>query len=379
MIINGTNNHQMISKDIQKNKVIKLSNLELENLEIPQSNKLSIERVYLPNWLNRPNGESISIRSKDNNTALCKTGGSMLITAGAGVGKSSIVEAIVSSALNIECDSLGVQITLPLLNQKVLILDTERSQGETWDAWLKMMRRTNIIKPIIDDRLIFANCKSLSVTERQVYVSKILSENQDIGLVVFDGAGDFVNSVNNEFEVNSLNDWVNTFSPLISIIHTLHTNPNDPSFKPRGWLGSELWRRANSVLVARKVKDCESEIVELTSDFENGKIRHGKPFNCHFSFNEELEMFASIVYTPKSKKEQVKINKETSNRELLIKIWGGEDVIKYSEMINRLMKELGKDKNGAINYYKNNIKPKGFIEKIGEEGWKIMGLNNGVE
>ena len=366
----------MMSKDKEKKTII--SNFsDLDLLEIPQTNNLN-ERVYFPNWENRPKTESVSIKSKDNNTALCKTGGQMLITAGAGVGKSSIVEAVVSSVLNPECDSLGVEITLPVLNQKVLILDTERSQGETWDAWLKIMRRANINNPFIDDRLIFANCKSLSVIERKEYVSKILSENEDIGLVVFDGSADFVTSINDEKEVNSFNDWINTFSPLISIIHTIHTNPNDLNFKPRGWLGSELWRRANSVLVAKKVQDEETELVELTSAFANGKVRHGNPFNCYFSFNQELEMFVSTTHIPKSKKDEDKIKKETSNKELLIKIWRGEYIIKYSEMIHRLMSELSKDKQGAINFYKNNFKGK-LIQKVGEEGWEIIGLNKGVE
>lgn len=374
MIINGTNNHQMMSKD--KEKKLNISNFsELDNIEIwVDLNK----RVYFPNWENRPKTESVSIKSKDNNTALCKTGGQMLITAGAGVGKSSIVEAVVSSVLNPECDSLGVLITLPELNQKVLILDTERSQGETWDAWLKIMRRTNTDNPTIDNRLIFANCKALSVIERREYVSKILSENEDIGLVVFDGSADFVTSINDEKEVNLFNDWINTFSPLISIIHTIHTNPNDLNFKPRGWLGSELWRRANSVLVARKVQDAESELVELTSNFQNGKVRHGNPFNCYFSFNQELEMFTSTTYTPRAKKEEEKIKKENSNKELIIKVWGDEKVIKYSEMIHRLMKERNTNEQGAINFYKSNLKGKNLIQKVGEEGWEII-VENGVK
>ena len=47
-------------------------------------------------------------------------------------------------------------------------------------------------------------------------------------------------------------------------------------------------------------------------------------------------------------------------------------------MIHRLMSELSKDKQGAINFYKNNFKGK-LIQKVGEEGWEIIGLNKGVE
>ncbi len=369
MIINSSNNHKMIGKVKEKNEQI--SNYsDLDKIEIPQTNNLN-ERVYCPTWENRPESVSVSIKAKYSDTTLCKTGGHLLICAGAGVGKSSIVEAVISSVLNPECDSLGIQIILPELNQKVLILDTERSQGETWDAWLNIMRRANINNPSIDDRLIFANCKSLNVIERKEYVTKILSENEDIGLVVFDGSGDFVTSVNDEKECNSFNDWVNTFNPLISMIHTIHTNPKDN--KPRGWLGSELWRRANSVLLAKKLLD--EGIIELTSDFNIGKVRHGDSFSHYFCFDTEMGMFVSTTYAFKSKKEEAKINKETSIKELLIKVWNGESVIKYSEMINRLMKELDKDKNGAINFYKYNFKVKGkeLIEKIGKEGWKIIG------
>lgn len=335
----------------------------LENVEIPTENAL---KVYYPNWDNRPTHESVSVKAKNTETILCKTGGHICLTAGAGVGKSSVVEAIVSSVLNPDCDSLGIQVKLPEFRQKILLLDTERSQGETWDAWDRVMRRTSIETPNTDDRLIFANCKALSVEERKKYVAQIISENTDIGLIVFDGVSDFVKSINDEKETTEFNEWLNYLNPesLITIIHTIHTNPTDN--KPRGWLGSELWRRANSVLLVRKIDD--SGVVELTSNFLNGKVRHGSPFNHSFSFDTDLEMFLTTNHTPKAKKVA---KNEDKWLEMAIKIFGGKETMYFADIVRGIEKETGKSYDASKQTFNRHFKDK-ICSRIGTSGWEII-------
>lgn len=341
----------------------------LEDIEIPMSNYLT--NIYYPTWSNTPKNQTSLITFKGQH--LLSKGGIFCLCAKAGIGKSSLMEAFVSSYLNPNADSFGVNINLPKGKKKILYLDTERTNWEVHKAWSKMMKRAGIYKSSsLTKKVLYAGLKKLSVAEKKLYVEDIVSKNEDIGLVVFDGCSDFVMNTNDAVESTNFINWIEQLGDEIGCAFTIHTNPNDN--KARGWLGSELLRKCESMLLAKR----DGDDFELTADFENGKVRHGSKPSQSYKWCEIEEMFVSTTHIPTSAKEENEIKKDTLNRELVIKIWGGEHIIIYSEMLHRLMRELGKNKEGAINFYKTNLKGK-LIQKVGGEGWEIMGLNNGVK
>jgi hypothetical protein len=359
MIINSTNNHQMVSKDKEKKLNNNQTIFEIKDSIIP-----SDKRSFYPNWNNQPPKQKSIITSQE--TDLLKTGGQLCITAKAGVGKSSICEAIISNHLNPNSDGLGFEVHLPLERNKILYIDTERSQSETWDSWERTLKRSEIEFPNIDNRLIFGNYKAFSLSERMDQVKETMSLNSDIGLIIFDGGGDFVNNTNDIVEANLFINWINTFNPNISLIFTIHTNPKDN--KPRGHLGSELCRRANSVLLARKK---ENEVVEITSEFEDGKVRHGGSVTWYYKFDIEYKMFKSLDdYTPK--KTPSKSEKDKNKyKEIALKIWGDKKVMYFSEIVNGISEETKKDKNNSKAIFNRNFSGT-ICERNGEDGWKLI-------
>jgi len=83
------------------------------------------------------------------------------------------------------------------------------------------------------------------------------------------------------------------------ILVTLHTNPREK--KPRGHLGSELWRKCDSVFLLTRA-DGNPDIRVLTTSFEFGKNRSDTDkLDTYFTWSDEPEQryFIGLPdYTP---------------------------------------------------------------------------------
>jgi hypothetical protein len=320
-------------------------------------------RVFYPNWENSPPEQQSVI--KQGNKHLLSKGGLLTICAKPGVGKSSVTEAIISSHLNKDSDSLGMSITLLDGKTKVLICDTERSEWESHKAWKTLMKRAGVKKGIgIEESIIFANLKRLNAIEKKQYIEKVLNTDKSIGLVVFDGASDFLDNSNDLIETNNFIGWLSRFDSSISFVCTIHTNPTDD--KPRGHFGSELCRKSECVLLLRRIDARKNEI---TSDFLDGKNRHGEAIIWQYTYNQEEDMFVSVDITP------TPIFNE-KNYQIALKIWGEQEYLSYTDIISRISNEMNKTNEAAVNFYKYNFKDK-FIEKVDGKGWKISRVNLG--
>ena len=349
----------MTSKDKEK-----ITQIEQTIFEIKDSILPSDKRIYFPNWDNSPPEQESII--KFNGTHLLSKGGLMCLCAKAGVGKSSLTEAFVSSHLNDKSDSLAVKVYLNPKRNKVLICDTERSAWESHKAWFKLMKRAKIKKGSnIDKKVIFANLKALSVDEKKDFVKNIMEENNDIGLIIFDGSSDFIYNTNDQVESNKFIEWLNTFNPNIALICTIHTNPNDN--KPRGHLGSELLRKCESVLLAKK----EGELYTLTTDFEDyGKNRHGKHQSVNYKYSDEEDMF--IVTDEKPTKTKPIVNEKY--KQMANDIFGENEHLKFGEIVNSIAKITSKEYDKSKSIFFDNFKNK-ICEKVEINDtpfWKII-------
>ena len=338
----------MISK-VKEKKIEKTTILDKKDSLIPK-----VDGVYYPNFYNTPE-QNISF-FKFNDTHLLSKGGIMTLCAKSGIGKSSVMEAFISSHLNAESDSLGVNLFLQEEHSKILFIDTERSKWEVHSAWSKLMKRANLKEEdtAVDD-VIYASVKRLNVEQKRQYIDSILELNNDIGLVVFDGASDFLNNTNDMVESNKFIEWINNFNDNIALAFTIHTNPTDD--KPRGHLGSELCRKSESVLNANR----QGDIYEITTDFENGKNRHGKHNTWNYKYCEEQGMFISTTDKPIIKKPSTPI--QAKWRDLAIKIYGETDALPYSHIVEQIQKCANKTQTQAKNCFMDSWKGK-IIEKI---------------
>lgn len=309
-------------------KIQKISEKAIEKItnlfDIPENILVGDKRVFYPNWNNRP-PKANPIILLDNKRVLTQ-GNYMLVTSKAGTGKSSICEAIASNVLNPDCDSLGFKVSLSNNRNKCLYIDTERTPQDSWLSWERMMTRAKIFCPDEDNRVIFQNIKSVAFAERLKYTEEILKKNTDIGLVIIDGGGDFVMDINSVQETSKFTDWINSFNPLISIVMTLHTNPEND--KPRGHIGSEMLRRAECVMLLKKI---EEDTRLITTDYLFGKVRNDSDkISFYYQWSANNEMFITADYTaPKP----IVIEKTVELKKLADELFIGRTQVTYGYMV----------------------------------------------
>ena len=296
--------------------------------DIPDNILVGDKRLFYPTWDNRPL-PTIPIITIDDKRVLSQ-GGYLAFISKPGAGKSSICEAIVASAVCPSCDSLGITVSLTSIRNKCLYIDTERTPQDTWLSWQRTMQRAAITNPEINKRIIFVNFKAIPVTERIAYTEKILTDNPEIGLVLFDGAADFVIDVNSMYDTIKFTDWINSFNPLISQVFTVHTNPSDQ--KPRGHIGSEILRRAESVFLLEKILDNPDDNVRmLTSNFTNGKVRNDSDnITIYYKWADNHSMFISTEYKAPPPRT---IEHEKELNTLAAEMFDGKTQLNYAAMI----------------------------------------------
>jgi hypothetical protein len=343
----------MISKDTKKN-------IQSNIFDIPDSIIPEDKRLFLPTWDNKPPQQQTIVKTQGKR--VLTTGNLLAIVSRPGAGKSSICEVVIANILNPKCDSLGFEVNLQAPRDKVLYIDTERTPQDTWNSWERTYRRAGLKKPYIDNHVIFANFKAISINDRKKYVEKIFENNQDIGLIIFDGAGDFIRDTNSLQESGEFIDWINTFNFSISIIVSLHTNPNDN--KPRGHIGSELCRRAESVLLLRKLED---GVRQITTDFEHGKVRNDDDtISSFYKYSDDLKMFISSEYV---KEKHINNEKKEEYRTIANEIFEGKTICSPTFIITKIAEKIGKKEVAAKGIFYRHFQNKLVV--FSEDGYKL--------
>lgn len=276
--------------------------------------------IFIPTWNNKPDPvppvltlNDVSILTYQNTSS---------IIASPGYGKSSIFEAILSNMINQECDSLGFEVNRDIV-KKAIYIDFERRTNDVWNSFERMCKRSGIKENTdVDNVWMFGFHAVTNFEMRKQKLERIIAEVRP-ELILLDGAGDMVKITNDETESILLRQWFREISNKYqcSIITTLHPNPKTD--KPRGWIGSELLRESESVLII--VKD-ESNIHTITTDFAHGKNRNSGKAESRYRFDPSKGMFISC--DPKTGyKEGISILEEN--------------------VIKAILKDIGLEKPGA--------------------------------
>jgi len=353
------------NKDTKVNEISQVGLFDITESIIPAD-----KRLFIPCWDNKP-AQTKSIITL-NGVKILSTGNLSTVISRPGVGKSSICEAIIASCINKNCDSFGFSTILYGARNKILYIDTERTIGDSWNSWERINKRSDIKKPTNSDVFIFINAKAVPIKERKQYVVDILNDNTDIGLVIFDGAGDFLMDTNSIQETVEFIDWINTFNNQISILVTLHTNPTDD--KPRGHIGSELCRRAESVLLLKKLDD---GIREITTNFTHGKVRNDTDqVTSHYEYSEIEDMFVTCKTPPAQANPPKRSNleKDDKDQSFIKKVFNGSPLLSASYITSQIEVEYNKSYNTAKQYFSRSIRPLLSMEN-GNYRQKTQGTN----
>ena len=328
--------------------------------DIPDSIIPTDKRLFYPDWSNKPPKQDNVIKTQ--NKRVLTTGNILAICSKPGIGKSGICEAQIAYLLNPKCDSLGFQVVLRSPRDKVLYIDTERTIQDTWNAWERTYKRAGKKAPEIDKRIIFSNFKAVNVADRKKHVETILKNNPDIGLIIFDGAGDFIRDTNSIPESSEFIDWINSFNPLISLVCTIHTNPTDE--KPRGHIGSEICRRAESVFLVRKLED---GIREITTNFVHGKVRNDDDaISTFYKYSDTDGMFITTDYTPAKALTKEKAEKYS---DMARDIFDGRTECSASFIIQKIAEKEGIKEVASKGIFYRHFKDK--IVKSEGNAWRI--------
>ncbi len=217
-----------------------------------------------------------------------------------GTGKTNIMEAICSNAMNPDCDAFGFSVHLKE-GEAVLFIDTERAKNDIYEGYKRIRNRSRSFEnPEQIDGFRYKKCrvhsyKVLEGTEDSLAHLEYHIKTGLYRLIILDQVGDFLRSVNKEEEskavVRQLEIWATKYD--MGIFYTIHPNPKDPTYKPTGHLGSALAKKSEAVMVCFRA-EADRDVRIITTKFEHGKVRNGKDgLETAFQWSEELKMFVT--------------------------------------------------------------------------------------
>jgi len=191
---------------------------------------------------------------KDDNVLL-RPGGLMIITGKAKAGKTAVIGAILAGAIkkngDAEAQTLKIGVAPCPDDKRVMYVDTEQPEYEFQSALLRIMFRLGLPTttrpkhfypfPVGDDKR----------AARLELIEEALTDPNEppVHLLIIDGVSDLILSVNDEIAaadlVERIGGWARNFN--IAIVLVLHENQKSSSGSgARGWLGSELERKAGA-------------------------------------------------------------------------------------------------------------------------------------
>jgi hypothetical protein len=297
--------------------------------------------IFRPSWDNKP--EHVEPCLLLGGERILSPGNLSVLIAQPGAGKSAVCEAILSGSIKPDCDSLGLSVRQ---GARAVYFDTERSIQDHWHSWQRMARRAGLEPgagvPVTFELLSLFS----SIGERREYIETFLQSGA-ADLVIIDGLGDLVESVNDEEICNACINLLLSHAKRfnIGLLATIHHNPQPGNEKARGHLGSEAMRRAESVLIIKR--DTENGVRTITTDFQHGKNRNASDrLESCFTWNEEAQMFLSCARPEK------KPAARERQAELIEALRAGKTVYTFTDLIEAIMKHTKKSEDAAKGIYR---------------------------
>jgi hypothetical protein len=348
----------MEAQKLKLESVIDETNAEFS----PEPEKARAELcIYRPAWDNKP--EHVEPCLLLAGEQILSPGSMSVLIAKPGAGKSAICEAILSAAINPACDSLGLSVRQ---GARAAYFDTERPKQDHWNSWQRMTRRA-ALEPGAGVPVVFELLSLFSsIVDRREYIEGFLQSGA-ADLVIIDGLGDLVESVNDEEIcntcINTLLSHAKRFN--IGLLATIHHNPQPGNEKARGHLGSEAMRRAESVLIIKR--DGENDIRTITTDFQHGKNRNASDrLEACFNWNDDAQMFLSC-----DRPEKKPATRERQ-AELIEALRAEKNVYTFTDLIEAIKKHTGKTEGAAAKGIYQRLKKAGKIISDGDL-WAVIG------
>jgi len=294
---------------------------------------------------------------KINEVTIGSAGNLLGITGGEGTGKTNFLGALIACAMVTthflkpnkesitleggiviegDIDTLGVYVKPNTNGKAILYYDTEQSEDQLYNNLKKVMKRSGQALP---PAWFKGYCLThLSRQERL----KVIIQSMDkfhhkfggIQLVVIDGIGDLIRSLNDESDSIWLIEELHRLAGIYKtcIICVLHLVPN--GIKLRGHLGSELQRKSAGILCVEKEAETDISFIKAL------KVRSGSPLDVpllQFAWDKEKDYHVFIgEKSPKDKQAR----KVEDLQSLADELFAEHESFSYSDMVNELVNTL---------------------------------------
>lgn len=258
-----------------------------------QTNKLDEtlqgRKFIAANKIEKPNS-IISIQG-----SLLTTPGNLTTISGQSkAGKTGVVGAILAGSIQkvkSKVDTLGMSIAFNKESKGILHIDTEQSRHDHDRLNRTILKRASLkTEPDFYYSYQLSGLSPKSLEEITEFLIEDISKNHNgMHLVIIDGVGDYVTSVN---DVDQSNAIVTMFTNLAStynvpVVLVLHKNPTSSRgySKARGHLGSQLERKSETMLNVSRGKSglskIESHIARNAGDFGSLTFKFDEKVGYH--------------------------------------------------------------------------------------------------
>jgi len=261
-----------------------------------------------------------------------------VILASPGTGKSSICESILASVLNKDCDTLSFKVDEDV--QRAIYFDTERDLSMIDRSNERMLQRANVSEHL-ENALVVGLRENFSVKDKKEKIIQVI-EHYKPQLILIDGVSDLMSNTNSEEETNLIIEWLNKIITHynLSLITTLH--PNKGTDTARGWIGSEMLRKCEGVILVKENVD-EIRTMSVTKARDSAKPKASFKW-C----NDNLRMMSCEHNTKVGAIKKLNVIDALTSNELeqLKKSIGFEDM-KYNEIATALQQYLKEEHPGV--------------------------------
>ncbi len=321
--------------------------LFLELLDTLYTDTMTMLKSCEIDFNNPPKSSEVIISA--GNVPLGTQGNILCITGGEGTGKSNYIASLIAGSIRekyAEIDTIGTTVATNSNNKAVLLYDTEQSEVQLYKNVSNLLRRAKLTyKP---DILKAFSLTGMSRKERLQSIIQSMDrfhyQYSGIQLVVIDGIADLVNSANDEAESIRVIDELYRLAGIYKtcIICVLHYVPN--GLKLRGHLGSELQRKAASILSIEFDKDPSVSVVKAL------KVREGSPLDVplmEFSWSKSAGMHLYIGEKPRQEKEK---RKEKELTFVARSMFSNQSLLTYTEISEKIQQIMDVKERTSKNY-----------------------------
>lgn len=286
------------------------------------------------------------------------------------MGKTGLMGAIISGCINDSGHVFGMtEISVqPNKERKAVIhIDTEQSKSAQYRNHLSILKRGGLSSS--PDHYYAYNVRSIdyinyaSITES---IFELASEKHNgIFAAVIDGLADYVKSVNDDEQAREILAYFARLAEKYDcpIILVVHVNPN--SSKERGHVGSELRRKAGSLIGIEEVEGIPTVVPRL--------LRYGNKDNfpniqLEWCNDRHYHVSKGIYQAPPRLSKGEK--KAIERKQLAIKIFPNEETkLTYGDLLNEIEK-LESVENRTAKNRKKDLDDYDYIRQDGEGFWR---------